>query len=198
VTGCETREELQEGLLGRLTLRDLIEKIVCPVLFVHATGDQFIPTSQVWMMYEKVGGPKEMLLNEGGDHCSVAFGNVVWPKKFDWLADRLGAAPGPVMEQLVEGVGSSVEPAQPAEIAQRPAGVGPSVEAAHPAEVDEEKTGEAAALVFTPEAEELFSQVPFFLKRRARKAIEEAALERGVTEITPELILEVRKKVLGF
>jgi 2,6-dihydroxypseudooxynicotine hydrolase len=188
VTGYETRkEDLQEKMLGKLTLKGLIEKITCPVLFVHATGDQFIPTSQVWMMYERVGGPKEMLLNEGGDHCSVAFGNVVWPKKFDWLADRLGAVLRPMTEQHVERVELPVEPAQPVEMERQVEGVGVSVEPAQPSE-----------LVFTPEAEKLFSQVPFFLKKRARKAIEEAALENGVTEITPELILEVRKKALGF
>jgi hypothetical protein len=75
----------------------------------------------------------------------------------------------------------------------------PSVQLARPTEIASPKApNEPAKLTWTPEAEKLFSQVPSFLKERARKAIEETALERGVTEITPELILEVRKKNLGF
>jgi dienelactone hydrolase len=182
LTGYENRlEELEEKMLNKLTLEGFIEKVTCPVLFVHATGDQFIPTSQVWMMYEKVGGAKEMLLSEGGDHCSVVFHSVIYPKWLDWFADHLlGTAPQPVIEQHVEKIEPSVQLARPTEIASPKA------------------PNEPAKLTWTPEAEKLFSQVPFFLKGRARKVIEETALERGVTEITPELILEVRKKNLGF
>jgi 2,6-dihydroxypseudooxynicotine hydrolase len=182
ISGCENKlQELEDKMLNKLTLKGLIEKVTCPVLFVHATGDQFIPTSQIWAMYEKVGGPKEMLLSEGGDHCSVVFHSTVFPRWFDWIADRLlGNSPQSVMEQRIEKIESAAQPVPPVK-APRP-----------------ELSAEPSKLVFTPEAEKLFNQAPFFLKKRARQAIEETARERGIVEITPELILEVRKKTLGF
>lgn len=63
---------------------------------------------------------------------------------------------------------------------------------------DESITAEPAttdlSLTWTPEAEKTLSQVPFFARGMARKAIEKYARQAGKSIVTPELMLEAKKK----
>lgn len=79
-----------QELLDSISAEDAAPKITCPVLLVHGVDDPIVPASQCEAIYEKLGGPKEMFMNEGGDHCSANVHSFVWPKMFDWLADTLG------------------------------------------------------------------------------------------------------------
>jgi anaerobic sulfite reductase subunit C len=48
---------------------------------------------------------------------------------------------------------------------------------------------------WNPEAEKKIKRVPFFVRKMAKNAAEEEARKRGISEITPELIDEVKKSV---
>ncbi len=49
-------------------------------------------------------------------------------------------------------------------------------------------------LVWDDEALKLLEKVPFFVRKRAKKKIEETALEAGETRVTVELMEQVRRE----
>ncbi len=80
-----------EALLNSLSVEKTAHRIKCPVLLVHGMDDPIVTASQCEAIYEKLSGPKQMLMNEGGDHCSANVHSFVWPRMFDWLADSINA-----------------------------------------------------------------------------------------------------------
>jgi len=48
-------------------------------------------------------------------------------------------------------------------------------------------------LIWTPEAEDILRNVPFFARPQARQNIEKLALSRNCETITPELVEEARR-----
>jgi nucleotide-binding universal stress UspA family protein len=59
-----------------------------------------------------------------------------------------------------------------------------------PLEVPESPREEAVSLHWTPEAEAVLERVPSFVRRMARKAVEDHVREKGFTEVTPEAVRE--------
>jgi len=59
----------------------------------------------------------------------------------------------------------------------------------------EEKERRGEELLWTPEAEKQLGKLPFFVRPMAKRAIEEEAREKGISEITVDLMLEVKKKM---
>jgi light-independent protochlorophyllide reductase subunit B len=63
------------------------------------------------------------------------------------------------------------------------------------------RTGEASAakagqeVVWTAEAREQLGKIPFFVRKMAKQRIEEEARKKGLSEITIELMLEVKEKM---
>lgn len=61
----------------------------------------------------------------------------------------------------------------------------------------EASSGPAVALRWTPEAETRMSRVPDFVRPMARQAVERLARERGLAEVTVELLDEVKSRSMG-
>lgn len=51
----------------------------------------------------------------------------------------------------------------------------------------------ATRIAWHPDAEARIKRVPFFVRPLARRKAERAARERGLSEVTPELLEELRK-----
>ena len=56
-------------------------------------------------------------------------------------------------------------------------------------------TGAVTDIVWSPEANQQLGKIPFFVRRMARQKIEEEARKRGLSKITVELMLEVKKQM---
>ncbi len=56
---------------------------------------------------------------------------------------------------------------------------------------------ETAKPAWSREAEERLKRVPFFVRNMVRGAVERFAVERGLPEITPTLMDEVKQKAMG-
>jgi len=67
--------------------------------------------------------------------------------------------------------------------------------AATPGGVKSGKAEPGKELTWTPKAKEQLGKLPFFVRRMAKQSIEEEARNRGVSEITVSLMLEVKKKM---
>jgi hypothetical protein len=57
-----------------------------------------------------------------------------------------------------------------------------------------EVTNDAAKLVWTEEAEERLRKVPSFVRNMVRSAVERYAIEHKHSEITPQIMDEVKQK----
>jgi len=182
ITDSSDRDETLQKLKGKLTLAGVIEKIKCPVLLVHASGDQFIPLEQVHYIYEMLPGAVKFLLSEGGDHCSASYANIIWPKMFDWLADTLSGKydPDKIIDKYVDKTSFTEQMGN--------LDNGDSFMA----------TFNYPNFEFTPEAVDVVKQIPALLRKMAVRNIIKSADQKNVHLITKELILETRKKILGF
>jgi len=78
-------------LTRQSTLEGLASKIRCPLLIVHGTLD-FVPLDQARRLYAEAGGPKELVVLEGGNHVCNNMPYRYRPLVGDWLARQLGAA----------------------------------------------------------------------------------------------------------
>jgi 2,6-dihydroxypseudooxynicotine hydrolase len=70
------------------TLKGIIDKIECPLLVMNGSEDATIPVSQSIKIYEESGGPKELKIYEGAEHCasSVPESRTYY---MDWMAGKL-------------------------------------------------------------------------------------------------------------
>jgi hypothetical protein len=59
----------------------------------------------------------------------------------------------------------------------------------------EEKEAAVEGVIWTKEAEEALKNIPRLVRPMAKKAIEKHAKEKGASEITVDLMLEVKKKM---
>lgn len=83
------RERLAE--ISRVsTMEGLASKIRRPFLIVHGTND-FVPLESARRLYEEIGGPKELVVLEGGNHVCNNMPFVYRPLVGDFLAQHLGA-----------------------------------------------------------------------------------------------------------
>lgn len=62
-----------------------IEKIDCPIFFIHGTRDSIIDKRESEKLFAKANMPKEIYLVEGADHNNIQ--DVAFPKYWDKISD---------------------------------------------------------------------------------------------------------------
>ena len=81
--------------MTRITLDDVVEKIECPYLIVHGSGDRQIPADHAQRTYDAAVNArtrKLVLLTEedgGVEHCSIDNPRYASELMSDWVADVL-------------------------------------------------------------------------------------------------------------
>ncbi len=78
---------------AKFNLADVVGKITCPTLVVHAKDDTIVPVWHAQRTFEGILGPKTQRIIESGEpgsvHCQYDNFPEIPPFIFDWLADRL-------------------------------------------------------------------------------------------------------------
>ena len=94
VTGA-TSLEAAFGFMRRLTLRDVADRITCPLLIVHGGQDRQIPVDHGQKTYDAARNSRARKLvvlgpEDGGvEHCSIDNFPLVRDLAADWIADTL-------------------------------------------------------------------------------------------------------------
>ena len=83
-----TDEGVWEKERKRYTLDGVIHRIRCPLLVLNGANDMELPISQTKKIYDKAGGPKELKIYEGGEHCAS---NIPEARAYivDWMTSKL-------------------------------------------------------------------------------------------------------------
>jgi 2,6-dihydroxypseudooxynicotine hydrolase len=90
VTGEPTFDEARTYLEGALSLADIGERLSIPTLLLNGRHDPIFPTRQMELAVHALSGtPKEVVIEESGDHCAHNMGHLVRPRMADWLARAL-------------------------------------------------------------------------------------------------------------
>jgi len=100
VTGCDSMEAVA-GLLAKITLKGVADKITCPLLVTHGGADRQIPVDHAQKTYDAaINSPNKKLVvlgpEDGGvEHCSIDNGPLIREIACDWIAEVLGVEPDP-------------------------------------------------------------------------------------------------------
>ena len=98
VVGTDSMDDVRRWL-ARVTLRDVAERITCPLLVVHGGMDRQIPVDHAQKTYDAArNSPNRRVVvlgpDDGGvEHCSIDNQPLVVEICADWIADVLGAEP---------------------------------------------------------------------------------------------------------
>jgi len=97
VTGTSSLEAAL-AFMRRLTLKDVVQHITCPLLIVHGGADRQIPVDHGQKTYDAASNSRSRRLvvlgpEDGGvEHCSIDNFPLVRDLAADWIADTLGIA----------------------------------------------------------------------------------------------------------
>ncbi len=104
VFGRQSVEEVRE-VTRRLTLKDVMDKITCPILIVHGENDRQIPLKHAERTYQEAVNSqlrelKVFTLSEGGaEHCAADDNALAVDYMADWVAKVLGGKRAPVLSR---------------------------------------------------------------------------------------------------
>jgi 2,6-dihydroxypseudooxynicotine hydrolase len=85
---CATPEEAQRHA-ATLSLKDVAQRIACPIFIVAGKLDRVIPWQHAERLARAVSGPVELMLIEDGNHVANNRGYRWRLQSADWMADRL-------------------------------------------------------------------------------------------------------------
>jgi dipeptidyl aminopeptidase/acylaminoacyl peptidase len=93
VLGVETMDEAMKAL-EPFTLKDVAEKITCPILICHGERDSIVPVELAYKLFEHISSKdKELRVftpEEGGaEHCQVDAIQIITATIGDWMAEHL-------------------------------------------------------------------------------------------------------------
>lgn len=93
VLGVETMEEAMQRLQP-FTLKDVAEKITCPILVCHGERDSIVPVEVAYKLFEHISSKdKELRIftpDEGGaEHCQIDAIQIITAMIGDWMAEHL-------------------------------------------------------------------------------------------------------------
>ncbi len=80
-----------ERIIRASTMEGMARNIRCPLMIVHGTRD-FVPLEHSQRLVREAAGPTELLVMEGGRHCSFNMAYRWRPHAGDFLARHLGAS----------------------------------------------------------------------------------------------------------
>lgn len=78
-----------ERIIRASTMEGMARNIRCPLMVVHGTRD-FVPLEHSQRLVKEASGPTELLVMEGGRHCSTNMGYRWRPRAGDFMARHLG------------------------------------------------------------------------------------------------------------
>lgn len=89
IAGGDGAVRLRKGFFYDLEKHDLLD---CasqiaprPLLLIHGTADEVVPSGDARLLVEAAGEPKSLTLVEGADHRFSAHMDAVWQIFFNWL-----------------------------------------------------------------------------------------------------------------
>jgi len=93
VLGVESMDEAMQRLQP-FTLKDVAEKITCPILVCHGERDSIVPVEVAYKLFEHISSKdKELRIftpDEGGaEHCQVDAIQIITAMIGDWMAEHL-------------------------------------------------------------------------------------------------------------
>jgi 2,6-dihydroxypseudooxynicotine hydrolase len=90
VTGKSTPEEARVYLESALSLDGVLEHLSVPTLLLNGRHDPIFPLRQMDLVVDALAAaPKEVVIEERGDHCAHNMGHLVRPRMADWLTRAL-------------------------------------------------------------------------------------------------------------
>lgn len=87
--GANTLEEGTRLVHEQLTLEDVADQIDFPILSVCSADDETMPTSESWILKQRVRGPVEIVTFPGKGHGGPS--RLSLPLEADWMHDQLTA-----------------------------------------------------------------------------------------------------------
>jgi dienelactone hydrolase len=85
-----TDDETAAGLLPRMTLAGLAERIACPLLIVHGEKDPIFSVPGVQRIHDEArSADKQIRIYAGAGHCANGSETEAYNGMADWLSDRL-------------------------------------------------------------------------------------------------------------
>jgi 2,6-dihydroxypseudooxynicotine hydrolase len=84
---CETLDDALNT--QTLTLRDVAQRITCPIYVTNARQDRIVPAADAERLAREVGGPKTLNLIEDGNHIANNRPYLWRAQCADWLAAQL-------------------------------------------------------------------------------------------------------------
>ena len=91
VAGVESVEDAREYTQQALDCSGVIDNLRCPLYVLHGSSDSSIPLRQVELIDAGARhAPKEIVVEEKGDHCCHNLGPIVRVRMADWLVAQLG------------------------------------------------------------------------------------------------------------
>lgn len=92
VTGKPSFDQARNYLDTALSLGDVGERLSTPTLLLNGRHDPIFPSRQMELVVDALAHtPKEVVIEEKGDHCAHNMGHLVRPRMADWLAQALNA-----------------------------------------------------------------------------------------------------------
>lgn len=82
------RERLREYLRTHPALAAAGD-VTCPVLLLHARGDDVVPLRHTLALAERLAGPVDVVITPGGDHRSIQASPVMHRRVALWLREQL-------------------------------------------------------------------------------------------------------------
>ncbi|HLD57540.1 MAG TPA: prolyl oligopeptidase family serine peptidase, partial [archaeon] len=70
-------------------LLDSIKKIHCPILFIHGSGDERVPLSEMEAYFESANVPKEKIIIKGANHALNPHRTKMYEIVVEWFKKRL-------------------------------------------------------------------------------------------------------------
>lgn len=86
-----TDDDTMRGLMPRMTLEGLAERIECPLVIVHGERDPIFTVEGVQRLHDEARSTdKAIRIYPGAGHCANGSETEAYAGMADWLADRLG------------------------------------------------------------------------------------------------------------
>ncbi len=76
---------------AQVTLKGVIEKVECPLLFIHGKADPVTPYHEAQKMYDSAKCTKDIWLLDEGNHVCHNLHHIVRPMTADWMSQKLAA-----------------------------------------------------------------------------------------------------------
>jgi 2,6-dihydroxypseudooxynicotine hydrolase len=89
VSGKRNWDEAKEFFMS-FTLRNIADKITCPLYIMHGSRDAIFPTETAEYIKKHAKGPVTLDMEEG-THCLHPIAHIIKPRIVDWLAKILKA-----------------------------------------------------------------------------------------------------------